>query len=445
MNEIIQAAVKRHLLPENAPFVLGVSGGPDSMAMLHAFGQMGYGLIVAHVNYKKRPEADHDEAMVRSYCEEHDIECRIRVADPQKSEGNFQNWARDYRRGFFKNLMDSYDAAAIVTAHHKDDQLETVFQKILRGSSLSAWTGIPEYDGVYLRPLLSISKQDLVGYAEAKKVPYRIDKSNLESTYARNFIRNEWKPELDSLFPGWQQNILRLTQRAEEYHELLEILFNDLSINRTSLDRAKLLKQKPIIRKAVVLEWVSRTYPDEKISASALDNLTLEKLETGQVNQLNAKVHIMRDREVFTITTTPDDPFSYDLSVEDLKKEPFQARGYKFSIRPCTNPDFQSHLYLDCAKLPSQFTFRSWGSGDRFQPLSMRGTKKVADFLTDKKVSSAKKNTAGVLVSFDGNVCAVIFPSSESKNPPGAVSEGVRCEVVTKNCLVIERITQLDE
>ncbi|MEX2404103.1 MAG: tRNA lysidine(34) synthetase TilS, partial [Balneolales bacterium] len=431
--EAVESSLKRHELNHKNPlFILGVSGGPDSMVLTHLFSKLGKKAVVAHVNYQKRPEADSDEELVRSYsksisCDKFNFKCEVKQSDYRNAIGNFQNWAREERRTFFRDLKVKYKASAIITGHHKDDQLETLIQKVMRGSSLSTWSGISEFDGMYLRPLLNVYKASIIEFAEHYSIPYSIDASNLESTYARNFIRNEWKPELHRLFPGWEKNILRLTERAGEYQEMLDLILEQVSTGDAGLHRARFLNLKKDVRKAVILEKSRQLYPGDKISTSALVNLGLDNLKTGQVAQISSNISVIRDREVFTLSKiTPDDAYFFTLNLKDLENNPIIKDDYKFSIQTFIKPDFKKKVYLNLEKLSPQITLRSWQPGDRFRPFGLDGTKKISDYLTDKKIDPSKKNKAGVVVSFDENICAVIFPCTGKINRIGASDERVR-------------------
>ncbi|MEX0685878.1 MAG: tRNA lysidine(34) synthetase TilS [Balneolales bacterium] len=444
LDDNVLSILQQSKLQDDALFIVGVSGGPDSMVLLYILHKLNRNILAAHVNYKKREESDHDEKLVKSFCKNIGVRCLAKVAKPNLASGNFQNWARDLRRDFFKDLKKQYNAKAILTAHHKHDQIETLMQKVLRGSSISAWGGIQEFDGDYLRPLLDISKDEILNYASLNKVPYSIDYTNLESNYSRNFIRNDWKPRLDELFPGWEKNILRLRERSLEFKEMLEVTIDSIKINENKLHRDGLLKLKSNARKAVILKFIRQLYPEIKISTSALDSLDLVNLQIGQFCELNAKLSITRDRETFAFCDCRTKRFSYLLDLQKLERTPFKAEDYIFNIEPFIDPDFKNKLYLNVEKLTPQIVFRSWNPGDRFQPFGFKGTKKISDYLTEKKISPSSKRQAGVIASFNGKINGIIFPQNDI-NQQGEINDEVRCEEGIKKCLVIKRLNSLDE
>ena len=177
----------------NSKYVAAVSFGPDSMALLHMLIMMKANVIVAHVNYHKRPESDFEEESLRKFCKENNVPIEVLDLKDQKSTKNFQDWARKVRYEFFKKLSEKVDAEAVFVAHQEDDVIETFLMQKNRGNIVKNWGIAKEIDifGVHIvRPLLSFSKSMLKDYCDYNKVPYSIDSSNLENKYARNLIRH---------------------------------------------------------------------------------------------------------------------------------------------------------------------------------------------------------------------------------------------------------------
>ena len=172
--------------------IIGVSGGPDSMALLDMCRREKVSMIVAHMNYKKRESADRDEHIVRQYCEKYGIQYEI-MKQNKKGKGNFQAFAREERYLFYERLLQQYHADCVVLAHHMDDHLETYFMQKQR-KSLVTYYGIRNDTIVYrcriIRPLLHMTKKDIEAYCALHSVPYGIDESNLTDDYTRNQIRH---------------------------------------------------------------------------------------------------------------------------------------------------------------------------------------------------------------------------------------------------------------
>lgn len=174
-------------------WLIGVSGGPDSMALLHMCYASGMDIVAAHVNYHVRDAADEEETYVRNWCEQHGIVCYVRN-EPFVYSGNFEAAARSWRYDFFVMLVNKYGLSGMLCAHHQDDLLETyIMQK--EKNIVPLWYGLKEestYHGVHLvRPLLSYTKEELVSYCHDHNIRYYIDHTNLEPVHTRNVIRKD--------------------------------------------------------------------------------------------------------------------------------------------------------------------------------------------------------------------------------------------------------------
>ncbi|MEX0594418.1 MAG: tRNA lysidine(34) synthetase TilS, partial [Balneolaceae bacterium] len=289
--------------PNAAPIrlIVGVSGGPDSMSLLWLLTQLQDRVtpMVVHCNYQLRgKDSDRDQSLVEEAAAAWGVEAvTVRFDPATMASGNFQLQARNRRYEIFRDLMQENRAAGIVTAHHQDDQLETIFQKILRGSGLSAWQGMQVWNGELFRPMLGVSKAELISFASSHHVPYRIDASNEESTYARNFLRNGWFPALDDLFPGWRGNLLKLPDRAREHEELTRQLLDSIRSGEDGLDREAFLALPVRVQRPLLLEVLKSLDPAVSISAGALEQIErIGSLQTGKQIQLNEEWALLRDR-----------------------------------------------------------------------------------------------------------------------------------------------------
>ena len=226
--------LKESMLSKNKKYVLGVSGGPDSMALLDLFRKQGYQGVVALVNYHKRVDSTQDYEVVKEYCKQHNIPLAYKEIFSY-DEGNFQAQARVLRYDFYKEIAILYQCEAVLLAHHYDDFLETVLMQKNRHQEDGYW-GILEtsnYQGLtVLRPLLACTKQQLLDYCIHHQIAYRIDSSNLESDYTRNKIRNQ--------------------ELAKYTKEMKEELYNQAMIHNQ--------KQKDI--ELYCLDWVNQYQTD---------------------------------------------------------------------------------------------------------------------------------------------------------------------------------------
>lgn len=226
MLDIVRQAISRR--NEGGPdvsdiFVVGCSGGPDSMALLDMLVRLGYGIFVVHIEHGIRGAASVEDArFVADWCETHEMACEIVRYDvpaiaAERKKG-LEETARELRMKAFARIADRLGAKAILTAHHGDDRNETVLHHFLRGSGVHGLSGIREQEGTYTRPFLGVSKAEILDYLESNGIEYRIDESNADTRFTRNAIRNEILPMIEGYFPEYRKSLGRMS----EYFGLLE-------------------------------------------------------------------------------------------------------------------------------------------------------------------------------------------------------------------------------
>lgn len=440
IKKTVQQQLQKHFQEQSPFFIVGVSGGMDSMALLSVFKQLELPVLVSHVNYGKRGKASEgDEALVQEVAERWGMEWESSTLDPSEAEGkNFQQWARQARYDIFYRQLKERGAQGIALAHHRDDQIETVLQKLFRGAGLESWGGMDVWDRKLFRPLLRVSRNQIEQYVKEQDIPYRTDASNLTSDFARNFLRNEWLQELEAFFPGWKQNILRIEKQAEDYSQALHWISRQVS-DDWGLRRSAFNTLESGVQKALLLHIMKKEYPGSSVSNESLERLEqLEELETGKKIQLTDQLSLYSDRNHYILKSHAHDAFKpVTLSREELRKSTREAGPLMLSVEPFSEPDFTCALYMDIQRLSWPLTLRRWHRGDQFVPFGMKGHQQVSDHLTNRKVSAAYKNQAMVIESFEETICAVIFPHLKNNVQPGTIAEPVKCEPETQLCLKI--------
>ncbi len=466
----ISAEIENSGLPvEKHPVVAGVSGGVDSMVLLWILSvALKMQVVAVHVNYGKRGEDSlADEELVRRFCSDYDISCEVHrdLSGDDSSEmqsGNFQDHARNFRRNLLCRIMEKHEACAIFLAHHQDDQTETVFQKLLRGAAPEKWMGMVVSDPPWHRPLLGVTKQDLLNFAGARGIPYRTDATNLESGYTRNILRNEVFPLLDKSFPAWRQNIDRVARAGLRHHEMLDYVTGQVTISKpepatgtkqrnitglhpamqpaADLDRDGWTALPPGLRTAVARHWIAGQSGYSGWSKGEVERLAdLEHLPTGSTIDMVHGLAIMRDRDRFVILTGPSVRISHVLKRSELGSHETTLAGVSFAVDRYRQKRKGHALQLDIDALPEEMLLRTWHHGDRIRPLGMEGTQSLSDLLTNKKVSAAKKNMTLLLVSFDAKVHAVIFPHRLESGEMGIIAEHTRCHSEGQPVLLIQK------
>lgn len=445
MAKSVKKKLQKHLknclsdyFDKDAFFILGVSGGPDSMALLYLFHELNLDGLVVHVNYARRgKESDTDQELVEQIAFSWGFECCSIRLNPEDAKGeNFQEWARNQRYQFFRDLKGDFKADAIVTAHHRDDQVETILQKIFRGSAPTAWQGMRVWDGELFRPLLSFSKQDLLTFCEAEAIPFRIDESNKSSEYARNFLRNEFTPKMNTLFPGWKKNVLNLTEQAQTFEASMNILADQVS-SSNFIHREKFNELPAILKPAVLKTILDQVGLEGEYSKGQLKELAeVDSLQTGKKLRIG-NVLLIRDRNEIRIEPDKEGRDSDKIAIlnkHSIDKE-VEKFGIKFKLKSRLSK--KAGLQLDSDKLAWPLALRTWGAGDAFHPLGMDGHQKISDHLTNRKIPSHLKEKALVLCGSDSTIYAIIYPVSAVNGERGAVSEMAKYNSTSQTFLTI--------
>ena len=418
--EQINKASQVHLTEaeRDAFWVIGVSGGADSMALLHGIFSVHKKLVVAHVNYGKRAEAsDLDEELVRETCKVLAIPFRSLKA-PKHASGNFQASARSIRYDFFETCVQEYDAKLIVLAQHKDDQEENLIFRTLRGSNSKAILGPKVKEGNRFRPLLDLRKQDLVNGLKEQHFIWRDDVSNADSTFARNWLRNDVIPQFTERFPGWQDHLVQKAQFELESILLIEPLVrNDLKwISKDTLSISDACFD---LGTPMVLRFLIHHKLNEKqcyISSQALDQvIKLMAHQKGKKIDLNEQWIAIREDKSISVCRKIEEKSTHKTIDSSLVWPKQELDDYQFDLTESLLK-VRGVLSIDLDKITFPISIRNWKNGDSINPLGMTGSKLISDVITLAKVPNQIKDQILVLEDFDEVIHAVIFPPIFSKS-----------------------------
>ncbi len=230
--KIVETIKKYNLIQNGDSIVIGVSGGPDSICLLHILNELknelNFKIFVAHINHMIREEADSETKYVEEFCKKLSIECFVKRIDVIKIANNLkrgtEETGRQIRYDFFNEVLEKTNSNKIATAHNSNDKVETILMNVLRGSGTSGLKGIEAIrDGKYIRPLIETTREEIEGYCEENKLEPKIDKSNSENIYTRNKVRNIVIPYIKKEFnPNIIKTINRLSEVATEENQYLE-------------------------------------------------------------------------------------------------------------------------------------------------------------------------------------------------------------------------------
>jgi len=289
-NKIKNFIKKHNLIPQDAKIVLGLSGGPDSVFLLDLLTELKKEnlikeIIAAHLDHEWRPESPQDEKfcakIAKKYGANYIINNKIsNLGLDLKFEGSQEDMGRKARRYFFEQVRKEHGADLITLAHHAQDQQETFFIRLIRGTSLSGLTAMSPKHGYYIRPLLETNKQDLVNYLDTHKIPYLTDPSNISQEFLRNRIRKHVIPALqlcDTRFDQNFQNTIHRLQKTELFLEkLTQETFDNISTKTQGvfyINIKSLLNLDPVILYRVLVHWLITQNVKFPVSEGFLDEM----------------------------------------------------------------------------------------------------------------------------------------------------------------------------
>ena len=246
-------------------FLLAVSGGADSMVLSSLFKMSNLKFEIAHINYHFRGEDSNlDQKIVEDFCTTNQIKFHLKdVSEEEKSKmTSLQNWARKIRYDYFFRILEEENLDYIVTAHHLNDELETFFINLSRGSGIKGLSGIPTNENSILRPLLKFTKAEIYAFAEENKIDFREDKSNEKNDYLRNKIRNQLTPKILGIFPQFLEqfgkSLSYLSSVNDFYQNEIEKTFQEILTEENeegfTLNK-EILLQKP---KVLIIEIIRK-------------------------------------------------------------------------------------------------------------------------------------------------------------------------------------------
>lgn len=267
LESISQFIKSHHLIPENTTVVLGLSGGPDSVFLLHMLTplhkQNKISLIAAHLDHQWRADSHNDVEFCKKITQELGIpfvHARASELDVEvKKNGSQEEVGRKLRRAFLESVALKHNAQAIALAHHAQDQEETFLIRLIRGTTLTGLIGMKPQHGLYIRPLLETNKADILAYLDEHKISYLTDPTNASEAYLRNKIRARVLPALHEADERFDANFIRTLHHLEQAEEYLEQetrkIFSEISVDK-GLRTADLLKLDPYMQKRILVHWL---------------------------------------------------------------------------------------------------------------------------------------------------------------------------------------------
>ena len=423
MLSTVQAYIAQHqLLRPEAPVIVGLSGGADSVALLHILTRLGYPCVAAHCNFHLRnDESDADADFAQQTAEALGLPFRridFDTADYARQHGvSIEMAARTLRYEWFETLRRELGAEAIAVAHHRDDNVETVLLNLIRGTGLSGLCGMRPRNGHIVRPLLSVDRHQIVRWLADRHLPFRTDSSNASDVYRRNFVRLRLLPLMEQLNPSVRDAILRM---AGHLTDVEAIYRNAINSHRAHLiDADGRISIDALLRTpaphAVLFELLT---PYGFTPSQCADIARALSGESGRSFVApGGRWHLLKDR--LHLILYPADEVSADAFTLTLGSEltaPIRLSLEERIVDEAFTISRSPHVAtFDADRIALPLTLRRWHAGDSFVPFGMTGRKKLSDYFSDHKFSLLRKAAAWILCDASGRILWIVGHRTDNR------------------------------
>ena len=426
--------LNKKILDRDKLYLVAISGGADSVALLMMMLDEGYRVEAVHCNFHLRgEEADRDEAFVASLCERFGVALHRVHFDTRGYAAlhklSIETAARDLRYGYFERLREDIGAEAIVVAHHRDDNVETVLMNLVRGTGLKGLAGIRPVNGRVIRPLLDMTREDIEAYIYKRGESFVTDSTNLETDATRNKYRLEVIPALKEINPSVARAIDTTARHLQDADEIVEWALEKMKADVMEegddgvvrIDTI-LLRQLPAPR--YVLFEICRQYgflPQQS-------NVVWAMMEHGEKGKTVASTEyeMASEHNLLLVARKEEMPQPVRMPIEGL----YVMNGRRLRIELKKADGFavvksKSVACLDAKTVTFPLVVRPWKSGDRFAPFGMRGTKLVSDYLTDCKLNFFQRRRQLVVEDATGLIVWLVGERTSEKCRVGEKTETV--------------------
>lgn len=395
--------------------VAGISGGPDSMALLHMLVRLKSALdiqvVCAHVNHNVRKESAEELVFVKNYCRNNGIVFESMVIEDY-GDDNFHNEAHSIRYNYFGQMVKKYGAKYLFTAHHGDDLMETILMRITRGSTLRGYSGfskvVKKDNYTIVRPFINVTKDEILAYNKANKLKYVIDASNDKDVYTRNRFRKYIIPQFKREDSKVHDKFYKFSQTLLEYNDYIEQQVNKQMKKVYAhgiLNIEEFLKLERVIGMKIIYHMLENTYQDDLMlisdkHAEIIYDLIKSKKTNSQVHLPNniAAVKTYNSLVLEKIIGAND---AYEIELDKYMSLP---NGKNIEIVEKTKSDNNNVCRLNSNEIKLPLYVRSRHDGDKMTVKGMLGRKKINDIFIDNKVNPKDRDLWPILMDSDDNI-----------------------------------------
>lgn len=410
--------IQTHSLIESGDRILvAFSGGPDSVFLLQFINKFKkkYQITLSafHLNHMLRKDADKEQKFCEKICSELNIPFYSNKTDvksfAKQKKLSLEEAGREIRYRELYKYSEKYNFNKIATAHIADDNAETVLLNLFKGTGLKGISGIPVKRNNIIRPILCLTKKEILGYLKSANLKFALDKSNLDTVYDRNFIRLKIIPEIEKkLNPNLKNSVLNTSINLQSHYGLIEKLIAELELKycKQADEEIRIIKNLFTESDKFLTSELLRKVITEKFRVT-VEQKDIQKIfsvsqkQTGSTESLKNNIKIISDRQFIVLfRSRPEKTNSIRIKLDEKKK----FNSHFLSISEAGKKDVvisnnKKVEFVDGELTGKNFVIRKWKNGDKFHPIGMKGTKKLSDYLNDIKIDAKEKKNCYVLTS----------------------------------------------
>ncbi|MDD3187429.1 MAG: tRNA lysidine(34) synthetase TilS [Bacilli bacterium] len=413
MEEAYKYILKDLGLKYNEPVVIGVSGGPDSMALLHLFVRvkkvLDLKVICAHVNHSMRKESDDEKIFVENYCANNNVIFEYMKIE-EYGDDNFHNEARSKRYYYFGKIVKKYKAKYLFTAHHADDLMETILMRIARGSTLRGYSGFSKEITVdnykVVRPLINVTKDEIYAYLKKYNLKYATDKSNFKDVYTRNRFRKQVIPFFKNEDKNVHKKFYKFSTTLLEYNEYIDkevkkVLYKVYPQNILNIEEFN--KQEHLIQMKVIYYILEEIYQDDLMlitdkHAELIYDLIKSKKGNASIHLPN-NIKAIKEYNNLFLRPIEVESNSYEIELDNFANLP---NGKNIEVVSKSSLDNNFICRLDSSQIKLPLHIRTRQNGDKISIKGMLGSKKINDIFIDDKISNQERDMWPIVIDSTG-------------------------------------------
>ena len=415
----IQTYIQQHNLANvGTPILVACSGGVDSMVLVDVLLKLNYKIAIAHCNFQLRgKESDEDEQFIQQFASQNNIPFHVIKFDTkthkQNNDLSTQMAARTLRYEWFEKIRKENGYHCIATAHHLDDQLETILLNITKGTGIKGLTGMSAKNGFIVRPFLEIAKQEILDYATENKIAFREDSSNASDDYQRNLIRHQIVPQLQKINPSLHNSIIDFIDRMNDYemlsNEQIEVAKKKCYSEKNNIVEIKLGFIKTHKAGQTVLFHLLKDFGFNSNNVNQIYQSYIQTKESGK--QFFSETHrfVIDRKSLFIVPKNieRENYLTFDKIPNQIIFNNYKIQCSLVPIHEATIKPSNRYAYFDADKIEFPLMIRYYKEGDYFYPFGMSkqrtpgkaGKKKLSKYFKDEKFSLLDKENTSVLFS----------------------------------------------